>query len=88
MLYELESGNSTLAAAFLDRWEYDPTLPCSTTRKKPSASDELGVMVICSDNYDAPRPDGGLDWWNDCEYIPSLFRGSYPLSPIPWVSIF
>ncbi|CZR58616.1 uncharacterized protein PAC_08508 [Phialocephala subalpina] len=64
MLYELESGNSTLAIAFLDEWNYDPTLPCTTTRKKPSGSDELGLMVICSDSYDAPQPDGGLDWWD------------------------
>ncbi|KAF2667379.1 alpha/beta-hydrolase [Microthyrium microscopicum] len=62
MLYELDNGNSTLAAAFLEhRWEYDPTLPSAPTRK-PS-SDELGYLVICSDSYDAPTPPGGLDWW-------------------------
>jgi pimeloyl-ACP methyl ester carboxylesterase len=63
MLYELEDGNSTLAAAFLERsdWEYDPTLP-SAPSPKPS-SDELGTLVICADSYDAPQPIGGLDWW-------------------------
>ncbi|KAE9378638.1 hypothetical protein N431DRAFT_363260 [Stipitochalara longipes BDJ] len=62
MLFELEDGNSTLATAFLDRWEYDPTLPCPIA-SKPS-SDELTSMVICGDSYDAPQPIG-LDWWVD-----------------------
>ena len=62
MLSELEDGNSTLATAFLDRWEYDPTLPCPIT-SKPS-SDEVMWMVICGDSYDAPQPDG-LKWWVD-----------------------
>ncbi|KAI1074327.1 hypothetical protein F5B20DRAFT_574151 [Whalleya microplaca] len=63
MLYELEGGNSTLAAAFLERssWEYDPTLP-SPPSPKPS-SDELGALVICADSYDAPLPPDGLIWW-------------------------
>lgn len=60
MLYELEDGNSTLATAFLDHWEYDPTLPCPMF-SKPS-SDELEMMVVCGDSYDAPQPDG-LQWW-------------------------
>ena len=72
MLYELESGNSTLATGFLDEWSYDPTLACGSTQKKPSRSDELGIMVICSDSYDAPQPDDGLDWWDDCEHSKSL----------------
>lgn len=62
-LFELEAGNSTLAIAFLDKWEYDPTLPCSMKPSKPT-SDELEMMVICADSYDAPQPDG-LDWWVD-----------------------
>ncbi|KAH8648668.1 hypothetical protein BX600DRAFT_475607 [Xylariales sp. PMI_506] len=62
MLYEFEAGNSTLATAFVNRWEYDPTLPCSSTAR-PS-SDELGLMVICADSYDAPQPEG-LEWWAD-----------------------
>ncbi|KAI1134849.1 alpha/beta-hydrolase [Hypoxylon sp. FL0543] len=64
MLYELEAGNSTLAAAMLDRseWEYDPTLP-SPPSPKPS-TDELGSLVICADSYDAPLPPDGLVWWN------------------------
>ena len=63
MLYELERGNSTLAAAFLERqsWEYDPTLPALPSPKP--ASDELGSLVICADSYDAPQPPDGLAWW-------------------------
>jgi pimeloyl-ACP methyl ester carboxylesterase len=63
MLYELEDGNSTLAAAFLEHsaWEYDPTLP-SPPLLKPS-TDELTALVICSDSYDAPEPPDGLVWW-------------------------
>ncbi|OTB04794.1 hypothetical protein M426DRAFT_73173 [Hypoxylon sp. CI-4A] len=63
MLFELEAGNSTLAAAMLDRadWEYDPTLP-SPPSPKPS-TDELGALVICADSYDAPLPPDGLAWW-------------------------
>lgn len=75
MLHELEAGNSTLAAAFLDRaaWEYDPAsssaqLPsCSDLPGPPPpphpASDELTMLVICADSYDAPQPSDGLDWW-------------------------
>ncbi|OTA94696.1 hypothetical protein M434DRAFT_20720 [Hypoxylon sp. CO27-5] len=64
MLYELEAGNSTLAAAMLDHseWEYDPTLP-SPPSPKPS-TDELGSLVVCADSYDAPLPPDGLVWWN------------------------
>ena len=63
LLFELEAGNSTLAAAFLEKsiWEYDPTLP-SPPSPKPS-SDELGSLVICADSYDAPQPADGLVWW-------------------------
>jgi pimeloyl-ACP methyl ester carboxylesterase len=61
MLYELEAGNSTLAVAYLDTWEYDPTLPCSLNPPSPS-SGELEMFVICADSYDAPQPDG-LGWW-------------------------
>lgn len=63
MLSELEDGNSTLAASFLETWEYDPTEPCPVAPAKPS-SQELGDIVICADSYDAPQPDG-LDWWLD-----------------------
>jgi pimeloyl-ACP methyl ester carboxylesterase len=63
MLYELEDGNTTLATAFLDgSWEYKPTVP-PTLPRKPS-SDELAMLVICSDSYDAPQPPGGLVWWD------------------------
>jgi pimeloyl-ACP methyl ester carboxylesterase len=62
MLYELEDGNSTLATVFLEgSWEYEPTLP-STSSHGPS-SDELGMLVICADSFDAPQPPGGLVWW-------------------------
>ncbi|KAH8128055.1 hypothetical protein FP744_10001019 [Trichoderma asperellum] len=63
LLYELEAGNSTLAAAMLERtaWEYDPALP-SIPNRKPS-TDELADLVICSDGYDAALPENGLDWW-------------------------
>ncbi|KAK2026349.1 hypothetical protein LX32DRAFT_641906 [Colletotrichum zoysiae] len=64
MLHELERGNSTLATAFVEgmSWEYDPTLPATPGKKRPS-SDELGTLVICADSYDAPLPPDGLDWW-------------------------
>ncbi|KAI1259084.1 hypothetical protein F5Y18DRAFT_433623 [Xylariaceae sp. FL1019] len=47
MLFELESGNSTLATLMLDEqgWEFDPTLPSSPSPKL--SSDELDFMVIC-----------------------------------------
>ncbi|KAJ6442792.1 tap domain-containingprotein [Purpureocillium lavendulum] len=63
MLFELEAGNSTLAAAMLEHalWQYDPTLP-PTPNKRPS-SEELGLVVICADSYDAEEPAGGMDWW-------------------------
>ncbi|KGO38636.1 Peptidase S33 tripeptidyl aminopeptidase-like, C-terminal [Penicillium expansum] len=60
MLYELEAGNATLAANSLD-------LSWSDYSEKPSypyvpSSSELELLVICSDSYDAPLPDG-LGWW-------------------------
>ncbi|KAH6847053.1 hypothetical protein B0I37DRAFT_353837 [Chaetomium sp. MPI-CAGE-AT-0009] len=63
VLYELEDGNATLAAAAVDSgwWFYDPASPCSPTPVKPS-DQELGYLVICADAYDAPGPDD-LDWW-------------------------
>ncbi|KAK2610644.1 hypothetical protein N8I77_004058 [Diaporthe amygdali] len=62
MLYDLEAGNSTLAATFLElsAWEYDPTLP-QLPSPRPS-TDELTYIVICGDAYDAPPK--GLDWWS------------------------
>jgi pimeloyl-ACP methyl ester carboxylesterase len=61
MLSELEAGNATLAAKSLD-------LSWSDHSEKPSypqllSSSELDLLVICSDAYDAPLPDG-LDWWD------------------------
>ncbi|KAI0200778.1 Alpha/Beta hydrolase protein [Astrocystis sublimbata] len=61
MLYDLERGNSTLAAKMLDTWGWDPA-----SMRPPSSNvdgDELGALVICSDAYDAPQPADGLDWW-------------------------
>ncbi|RYP40722.1 hypothetical protein DL767_001477 [Monosporascus sp. MG133] len=61
MLYELEAGNSTLTAAFLERqWQYKPSLSCPPEKH---LSDELFYLVICADAYDAPMPEGGLAWW-------------------------
>lgn len=64
MLHELEAGNSTLAATFLERmaWEYDPTRP-QPPSPRPS-TDELTYLVICGDSYDAPLPPDGLAWWS------------------------
>jgi len=62
MLYELEAGNSTLAAAALGlRWTHASSTP-SAIEKHPS--DELPHLVICADAYDAPTPEGGLVWWD------------------------
>ncbi|KAK7916958.1 hypothetical protein PG985_010566 [Apiospora marii] len=65
MLYELGHYNTTLAGEFLERqWEYDPTQPCpSASKKKKPSSEELTLMVVCSDSYDDTNP--GLDWWNN-----------------------
>ncbi|TKY88078.1 hypothetical protein EX895_003174 [Sporisorium graminicola] len=67
--YELLQGNSTLVSLFLDNsWEYNPSLPSTPTRH---SSDELGLLVICSDQYYAPLPPGydvrtnGESWYLD-----------------------
>jgi hypothetical protein len=67
MLSELEDGNTTLAATFLERneWQYDPARGpplCGAPAPKPSSS-ELTSLVICTDSYDDPEPPSGLDWW-------------------------
>ncbi|KAI8952832.1 alpha/beta-hydrolase [Xylaria longipes] len=63
MLYELEGGNSTLAAEMLDKaaWEYDPA--SKPTPFSNLDGEELGALVICSDAYDAPQPADNLVWW-------------------------
>lgn len=61
MLYELEAGNATLAANLLDLSWSDHSQK-STYHSAPSSS-ELELLVICSDGYDAPLPDG-LEWWD------------------------
>ncbi|KAM7191126.1 alpha/beta hydrolase family protein [Naviculisporaceae sp. PSN 640] len=65
ILFELEGGNSTLAAQALESssWYYDPALPCPALTT-PS-SEELFNMVVCGDSYDAPEPYDSLDWWLD-----------------------
>ncbi|KAI0481426.1 Alpha/Beta hydrolase protein [Xylaria cf. heliscus] len=63
MLYELEGGNSTLAAEMLDKaaWGYNPASP--PTPFSNLNGEELGALVVCSDAYDAHQPAGGLVWW-------------------------
>ncbi|KAK4229222.1 Alpha/Beta hydrolase protein [Podospora fimiseda] len=61
-LYDLETGNTTLAAAMMERnWYFDPEEACSLTPEVPS-SEELTTLVICADSYDASEPDD-IDWW-------------------------
>lgn len=62
MLYELEAGNTTLAANFLDQSWSDQTKQLSPPH--PPSSTELDMLVICADSYDAPMPEG-LDWWTE-----------------------
>lgn len=64
MLHELEAGNSTLAATFLERqaWVYDPTKPQQPSPRP--ATDELEFMVMCGDQYDAPVPPDEFSWWS------------------------
>jgi pimeloyl-ACP methyl ester carboxylesterase len=62
LLYDLEAGNATLAANQLDlSWSSHSSQP--TYPHTPSSS-ELELLVICSDSYDAPIPDG-LTWWDE-----------------------
>ncbi|KAI0430437.1 alpha/beta-hydrolase [Xylaria sp. FL1042] len=63
MLYELEDGNSTLAIELLDQaeWKYDPASAPSPFPYVPG--EDLSILVICSDAYDAPLPAEGLAWW-------------------------
>ncbi|KAK0628496.1 Alpha/Beta hydrolase protein [Bombardia bombarda] len=64
VLNELEAGNSTLAALTLDRyWEYQPS-EASTCPAEMHSPAELQTLVICSDGYDAPEPEGGLGWYD------------------------
>lgn len=63
LLYQLEGGNSTLAAEMLDKaaWAYDPA--STPTPFSNLDGGELGALVICSDAYDSPQPADGLVWW-------------------------
>lgn len=63
MLHDLEAGNTTAAAITLERqWRYKPAT--SSPSDKPS-SDELLSLVLCADAYDSPRPEDGLEWWDE-----------------------
>ncbi len=67
--YELLQGNTTMISRMVDSWEYDPTIP--TPLPLTHSSDELGILVICSDQYDSPLPPGydqatdGQQWYLD-----------------------
>ncbi|OAQ70942.1 tap domain-containing protein [Pochonia chlamydosporia 170] len=63
LLFELEQGNSTLAAEHLDEGMWSGNPDSSVSHRLVSG--ELGLMVICSDSYDAPQPSNGLEWWDD-----------------------
>lgn len=57
MLAELERGNATLAFEAVNA-EFFHNI---TSPKPRLSSDELGMMVICADSYDAePKP---FKWW-------------------------
>ncbi|KAJ0163766.1 putative hydrolase [Colletotrichum tanaceti] len=61
LLSDLEVGNTTLAASFLDRLWYHAPDPSPTAR--PSST-ELVSLVVCADASDSPQPLGGLVWWD------------------------
>ena len=62
MLYELETGNTTLAANQLESSWSDHSNPFSPP--SPPSSNELDMLVICADSYDAPMPEG-IEWWTE-----------------------
>lgn len=68
-LYELLQGNSSLMSRYVDSWEYDPWQP--SVSRATQSSDELAMLVICSDQYDSALPDGyevatnGEQWYLD-----------------------
>ncbi|KAJ5725943.1 uncharacterized protein N7483_007300 [Penicillium malachiteum] len=62
MLYELEKGNTTLVATYLDsQWGYKPWIPSYIGHP---LSDKSMYLIICADIVDATPPDDGLSWWN------------------------
>jgi pimeloyl-ACP methyl ester carboxylesterase len=62
MFADLEAGNATLAAEMSEAmWQYNPDAGCEADPKPSSA--ELSPLTICSDAYDDPQPESGLDWW-------------------------
>lgn len=67
MLYELESGNTTLALLEMEKtWQFDPSNE-DDWKKKPS-SEELMMAVVCDDGYlshkDEPR---SLEYWGEIQ---------------------
>lgn len=61
MLFELENGNSTLAANEVEfPWYHPPTSPLH----RDISAEELLWTVVCADASDAPQPDDGLIWWD------------------------
>lgn len=67
--YQLLQGDPTLISLFVDSWEYDPSSPSPT--RPIHSSDELGMLVVCSDQYYAPLPTtydrttNGEQWYLD-----------------------
>ncbi|KAK3947907.1 Alpha/Beta hydrolase protein [Pseudoneurospora amorphoporcata] len=62
MLFELEAGNSTLAANRLENNWYHPE--DADPHPELLINMEAIPMVVCADSYDAPRPEDGLLWWD------------------------
>ncbi|KAJ5711760.1 hypothetical protein N7488_005916 [Penicillium malachiteum] len=62
MLYELDLGNSTLAAVYLNSdWRYKPWKPSYIHHP---LSEESMNLIICADIFDATPPAEWLSWWN------------------------
>ncbi len=65
-MHDLLQGNASMVARMVDSWEYNPALPVAK-----HSSDELGMLVICSDQYDSPLPPeydvetNGEGWYLD-----------------------
>ncbi|KAK3951715.1 hypothetical protein QBC32DRAFT_343185 [Pseudoneurospora amorphoporcata] len=62
ILFELEAGNSILAANHLENnWYYPKD---ADPHRELLINMEAIPMVVCADSYDAPRPEDGLLWWD------------------------
>ncbi|RSL87477.1 hypothetical protein CEP52_015529 [Fusarium oligoseptatum] len=83
MLFELEAGNSTLAAGFVEKaWYHPPTSPLH----RFISPEEFLWLVVCADAFDAPQPEDGLLWWDrlwsnmtDQSWLSATFRLSIVL---------